>query len=929
MTRASFSLGGPGEREWRRLNSAYHLSPEKNLKFITADSAEVRAELRRRLAAEAPRLERLEPSREVARQIQALTDGADDGLIVWIEAQTSEDDDGWGPAFVALNRARDLLWDHGPAFVVLAGPGASHRQMLRGAPDLSSVLGAAFMFDDTLEPLVTSSERAPLEPLCWLHLSDIHVPGYDWQLDDVRDALLRDLPGLLEHSGRKPQLVFVTGDLAARAKPEEFDGVHYFLRAVCELLELVPEERLFLVPGNHDVDRSMITGPTRRAWGGYERITDEDELRTAIGELLDSPRDLAGYGRRLTNYCSFTAKLLGPARAVAIDRPWRSDIVELGGLRVGVASMCSVWMSGPDDAKGRMVLGQRQVQQLARELASAPLRVALLHHPLAWLREEEERHVRRLLEDEFDVILHGHAHHPEARAVSTGGHGVLEIGGGAVYARLGQDRYHGFTLGWIDPSGGPTAGVAEIDAFTWTTRQGHWHRDAGYARDADMGRLRLGLKLARVGGAPRPSEAEVDAEIGEALVARLRQAVVRVHGAQGFIGLPDAAPKPAAGLHDMFVPLELRPEREGEPSPLDELEARWLQTSAEPAARVVVLGDAGSGKSTLSRYLAVQAASSEAGPVPLLIAVREWAVDGREGLLEQAALDATRVLRVATTASELEGLCEAGQVVLIVDGVDEVGPDLRAALRDRVHGFSARFGRVPVIVTSRIVGYDDAALRREEFEHLRLEPFDDRRLREFIGRWYAVAEREDPVRRERRRAELWAALEAEPRAKELARNPLLATLLALVHFHRAQLPGDRAELYGLCVETLLVTWPAACKRELVEFPGRQQQPALEELALWMQSRRPDEENRADRERGVVLTGAELEAKLDELLARHRGELGLGRRLELRDRWRRWLLAASGLIQEQQADRYAFLHLSLLEHLAGQAALRQCFASAPA
>ena len=71
-------------------------------------------------------------------------------------------------------------------------------------------------------------------------------------------------------------------------------------------------------------------------------------------------------------------------------------------------------------------------------------------------------------------------------------------------------------------------------------------------------------------------------------------------------------------------------------------------------------------------------------------------------------------------------------------GIDEVSATARLGLRDWIHSFCAAYPQVPVIVTSRIVGYDDAPVD-SSFVQLRLEPFDDEQLGEFIERWYAIA----------------------------------------------------------------------------------------------------------------------------------------------------------------------------------------------
>jgi predicted phosphodiesterase len=733
----------------------------------------------------------------------------------------------------------------------------------------------------------------------------------------VLRALLRDLPGLLEQVQRRPQLLFVTGDLANRGDKREYDGAFRLLDELCGLLGLSRERDVFMVPGNHDVDRSMISKSVARYAHTFDEL-DEDEFRTAIADLIDEPNDFANYGRRLSAWCDFTSRFLGPARQTWVDRPWRSDVVEVAGVRVGIASICSVWMSGSADGKGRLVVGERQLRMLIDELAAVgpDLRIALMHHPVAWLREAEDRHVQRLLRDEFDVVLHGHVHDPKAGTFVHGRHTTVEIGAGATYAGIGQDRFHGISVAQIDAG----REQLELDAFTWTSRSGFWHIDAGFHRDAPDGRLRLPLSLPRMGqGATR-------AAASEELSQRLRRAVISVFGSsQGFVGFPDAAPKPKASLHDMFVRLALRRLGSSEELMIElaTLRERWLRPPAEGAAttRVVVLGDPGSGKSTSCRHLAVWAAEAANGPVPVLLTVRDWASDGAwDSLLEQACRHAKSVLQVDTSTEDLARLCEAGQVVLIIDGVDEVGARGREALRDRVHGFATQYPRTPIVVTSRIIGYDEAPLDRRSFEHLALEPFDDARVREFIERWYSVAEPDNPVECRRKQAELWDALQVEPRALQLARNPLLATLLALVHFHLARLPGDRATLYKLCIETLVVTWPAACGRELAEFSGHQQLPSLEDLALWMQSQRP-EDDQIDDSRAVVITRAQLQHRLFELIGSRFEELDEGRRLELTDKWRRWLIRASGLIQEQTSGHFGFLHLSLMEYLAGQAAWR--------
>ena len=904
------ALSDEGEVRWRDLSAAVRLNPGGVRALVTADADDVRREVRRRLEGMVG-LHRLAPKLELLDELHALAQ-AHENPLAWIEADASTDArTAWADALLALNRGRDLIGDAGPISVVLAGPSWLHDLVQRSAPDLHSRLEIVMPLDDTLAPLADASG-----PLCWMHLSDLHALGENWEQDIVLDALCRDLPGLLERVDRRPQLLFVTGDIASRGQRKEYDGAFSLLERVCEIAG-IPREHVFMVPGNHDVDRGRIPGAAKRDHAGLLKL-DVHGLRRAIDELVSDTETFGQlYGQRLTEYCHFTTRFLGTARAVDLDQPWRSDVVVIAGIPVGIASLCTAWSCGSDDDRGKLLMGERQLRDMIGELeqAGAALRIALLHHPTSWLCEAEERELRGLLRMHFDLILHGHTHDTAADLVHRAGGGVVEIGCGAAYAGHGQERYHGFWIGSLDPR----QQILELDAFTWDGRGGGRWKPDEFSDEARGGRLRMPLSLTRIAAAGQPRNHGL-------LADALRRAAARVYAAQGFLGMADSAPRPRANLDSMFVPLRLARERRHENDEglaLEQFEQRVLgsPSDAEVAARVAILGAPGSGKSTLCRYLAVTAARQAGGRVPLLLTVRGWASEGAcEALLDVAVREAGETLSIRTTVEALEELCTAGRTMLLVDGVDEAGPEARRRLRDCVHGFCEHYPKVPVVVTSRIIGYDRVPLD-DGFEHLRLEPFDDSQLQEFIERWYEVAEPENPSERQRRRAALSAALAAEPRAQELARTPLLATLIALVHFHQAYLPGDRARLYKLCIETMMVTWPAECGRTLPELDGYWQLARLEELALWMQRQR-EQNFTANNPDNILISGEQLDALLDGLLAAHRDGLDDGLRRSLAVRWRTWLISASGMLQPQQHDRYGFLHLSLMEYLAGRGILRE-------
>jgi predicted NACHT family NTPase len=157
-----------------------------------------------------------------------------------------------------------------------------------------------------------------------------------------------------------------------------------------------------------------------------------------------------------------------------------------------------------------------------------------------------------------------------------------------------------------------------------------------------------------------------------------------------------------------------------------------------------------------------------------------------------------------------------------------------------------------------------------------------------------VQEANDPVARDRGAADLAAALEADARVRALARNPMLATLIALVHRYEAHLPGERAALYNICVKTLLETWPSARRRTFREIDAGLQRAYLEALALRMQRQR----SAGDKE--VVIERGALVDALVEILRRRGGTLGPDETARgLVERWVRFLEEGTGILVEQR------------------------------
>lgn len=289
---------------------------------------------------------------------------------------------------------------------------------------------------------------------------------------------------------------------------------------------------------------------------------------------------------------------------------------------------------------------------------------------------------------------------------------------------------------------------------------------------------------------------------------------------------------------------------------------------------LVVLGDPGSGKTTLLRYLTLLYARdlaegdgllterlglAESGRLPVLVPLRRLAAylkahrpadDGTEGcaLLLEHLREMLAGERVELPRGFFDPYLEDGRAVVLLDGLDEVAdPDLRRRVARLVEAFTVAYPACRFIVTSRIVGYTGPARLGGDYTPTTVRDFSDADIAQFLRNWHlAVAVGEmgpgasAQARAEAQTQQLLEAIQTNERVRELALNPLLLTVIALVHRDRVKLPDRRAELYAEAVDVLLGKWDEA--RGVAETPILDARPfdagdkklLLQRLALTLQ-----------------------------------------------------------------------------------------------
>lgn len=292
----------------------------------------------------------------------------------------------------------------------------------------------------------------------WIHLSDLHVRAReDQEGKGLDDAMLAALRRDLESQGDVAfDALFVTGDIAWSGQREEYVAADAFLVAASRAIGLGPE-KIYVVPGNHDVDRNAdrgaLTGKLVAELRGGRRRLDAALEHARAKEVLSA---------RVYPFSVF-ATTFGPQPeeddAVTDEHLfWSRRLEGRGGLKIRVVGISTGMLSDGDTDRGLLRIGELQLDRAGRSIRSGELVVVLGHHPVqgGWLADEHEADM--WLREHAHVFLTGHAHDAIADEARAGAYGAyVWVTAGAAPAKrkvgFGSDRRLGYAISSIVRAG--------------------------------------------------------------------------------------------------------------------------------------------------------------------------------------------------------------------------------------------------------------------------------------------------------------------------------------------------------------------------------------------------------------------------------------------------------------------------------------------
>lgn len=401
-------------------------------------------------------------------------------------------------------------------------------------------------------------------------------------------------------------------------------------------------------------------------------------------------------------------------------------------------------------------------------------------------------------------------------------------------------------------------------------------------------------------------------------LTRYRRHVTEQHGQ---LEPPDFERRRRIPVNDLYVPpliIQMTDAESARQSAEADLPKVDLLALADDIDRTVLLGDPGGGKTTAANVLMNHYASEARRRVPFLVTLREFAatVPPERSVAGYIEHKLEVFYQCPAPPGLVTHLLLAGAAVVIFDGLDELlDATRRAEVSAIVERFCTEYPLAPVLVTSRLVGYDQARLDDRQFSRYRLGGFTEDQAGEYVRKWFA---QEDGVKASDSTRWADSFMSESSSVPDLRANPLMLALMCILYRGEGSLPRSRAEVYEQCASLLYRKWDARRRIHPELRAAHHLEPALRHLAWWLFTR--DQVQPAVTEHGLVnettafLHGRGFESEADareaaaEFVEFCRGRL--------------WVLSDAGTTAAGEV-LYSFTHRTFLEYFSAAHLAYRC------
>ena len=286
------------------------------------------------------------------------------------------------------------------------------------------------------------------------------MTGQKWMWPTFKTIFFNDLRQQYEKTGPWDLVIF-SGDLTQKSSPQEYAALTNALTelwAVFDSLGCSP--KLFVVPGNHDLQRPCEIDPCALTLGEWwqKPIIHQDFWENSASPYRTT------VSSAFAEYTKWTASLAEASISLAADEIGLlpgdvSARIHKGGAYLGLVGLNSAWLQlNEKDWQGSLNVHAHQLLSVTRGdpdvwVSSNAFNLLVTHHPTTWLHKDASAHWNAEIHvnERFNAHLFGHMHESVTGQSSlNGGTKKIAIQAPSIFGletiANGRQRNHGYSF---------------------------------------------------------------------------------------------------------------------------------------------------------------------------------------------------------------------------------------------------------------------------------------------------------------------------------------------------------------------------------------------------------------------------------------------------------------------------------------------------
>ena len=227
----------------------------------------------------------------------------------------------------------------------------------------------------------------------WLHLSDIHFEFSNYDTNKMRKLLNEYLVSL----NTEFHFLLITGDISYKNKG--YDKAYLYINELCQHLHI---KKLYIVPGNHDLERGKIRSALIDGiYNSEDPIESADNMdEDYVNALVSGQNDFFEFYKQINNR----------------EYPKDKLYYIISGEGYNIAHINTCLLAGKDNEEGKLIIPLTKLDNTLADLkGSSSINIAIAHHTIDCIDERiRDKYVNCLSDNNIDILLCGHVHKPKS-----------------------------------------------------------------------------------------------------------------------------------------------------------------------------------------------------------------------------------------------------------------------------------------------------------------------------------------------------------------------------------------------------------------------------------------------------------------------------------------------------------------------------------